>query len=175
MGPDETQPRDTKELLARIEDGWAVLHKRIAPLSPAQLITPGLDGGWSVKDHLAHLATWESMLVALLEGKPIHTAFGMSRAEYDALESTDALNAIIAEQHKDLSLDEVMERSKETHSQLVAKIGALADEDLSKPITFFQPDDPDGPDERPVLVKIIGDTYGHYAEHLPWIEAILAG
>jgi len=175
MEPYETPPQDTEELLARIADGWAVLHQRIAPLSSAQLTTPGPDGGWSIKDHLAHLATWEGMLVTLLEGKPIHTAFGMSRAEYDALESTDALNAVIAAQNKDLSLDEVMERSDETHAQLVAKIGALADEDLSKPITHFQPDDPDGPDERPVLVKIIGDTYGHYAEHLPWIETILAG
>jgi hypothetical protein len=171
----ETPPRNTEELLVRIAEGWTVLHQRIAPLSSAQLTAPGPDGGWSVKDHLAHLATWEGMLIALLEGKPIHSAFGMSRAEYDALESTDALNAVIAEQHKGLSLDEVMERSDETHAQLVAKIGALADEDLSKPITHFQPDDPDGPDERPVLVKIIGDTYGHYAEHLPWIEAILAG
>jgi hypothetical protein len=175
MGPYETPPRDTGELLDRIADGWAVLHQRIAPLSSAQLTASGPDGGWSVKDHLAHLATWEGMLVALLEGKPIHTAFGLSRAEYDALESTDALNAIIAEQNKDLSLDEVMEQSEKTHAQLVAKIGALADEDLLKPITHFHPDDPDGPDERPVLVKIIGDTYGHYAEHLPWIEAILTG
>ena len=175
MEPYETAPRDTEELLDRIADGWAILRQRIASLSSAQLTTPGPDGGWSVKDHLAHLATWEGMLIALLEGKPIHTAFGISRAEYDALESTDALNAVIAEQNKGLSLDEVMGRSDETHAQLVAKIGALADEDLSKPITFFQPDDPDGPDERPVLVKIIGDTYGNYAEHLPWIEAILAG
>ncbi|HEY7093107.1 MAG TPA: DinB family protein [Ktedonobacterales bacterium] len=171
----ETQPRDTEELLARIAEAWAVLNQRIAPLSPAQLTTPGPDGGWSVKDHLAHLATWEEMLIALLEGKPIHTAFGISRAEYDALESTDALNAVITEQHKDFSLDEVMRRFEATHTRLVALISALPDEDLSKPITHFQPDDPDGPDERPVLVKIIGDTYGHYAEHFPWIEAILAG
>jgi hypothetical protein len=171
----ETQPRNTEDLLARIAEGWVVLHQRIAPLSPAQLTTPGPEGGWSVKDHLAHLATWEGMLVALLEGKPIHTAFGIDHAEYDALESTDALNAVIAEQHKDRSLDEAMQRSEETHAQVVAKISALSDEDLLKPLTHFQPDDPDGPDERPVLVKIIGDTYGHYAEHLPWIEAILAG
>jgi hypothetical protein len=175
MEPDETPPQTIEELLARIADGWALLNRRIAPLSSARLTPPGPEGGWSVKDHLAHLAVWEGMLIALLEGKPIHSAFGLSRAEYGALESTDALNAIIAEQNKGLSLDEVMERSEETHAQLVAKIGALADEDLSKPITYFQPDDPDGPDERPVLVKIIGDTYGHYAEHLPWIEAILAG
>jgi uncharacterized protein (TIGR03083 family) len=172
MEPDKTPPQDTEELLARIADGWAVLRERIAPLSSAQLTTPGPDGGWSVKDHLAHLATWENMLVALLEGKPINTAFGISRAEYDALESTDALNAIITEQHKGHSLDEVMRRFEETHTRLVALIGALPDEELLKPITSFQPDDPD---ERPVLRKIIGDTYEHYAEHLPWIEAILAG
>ncbi len=68
-----------------------------------------------------------------------------------------------------------MRRFEETHTQLAARISALADEDLSKPITHFQPDDPDDPDERPVLRKIIGDTYEHYAEHLPWIEAIIAG
>src|SRR5262245_26217773 len=112
MGLYETPPRDTKELLTLIADGWAGLSQRIAPLSAAQLTTPGLGGGWSVKDHLAHLATWEAMLIALLEGKPIHTAFGISRAEYDALESTDALNAVIVEQHKGFSLDEVMQRSK---------------------------------------------------------------
>ena len=171
----ETSPQDTGKLLARIAEGWAVLRQRIAPLSPAQLTAPGPDGGWSVKDHLAHLATWEGMLIALLEGKPIHTAFGLSRAEYDALESTDALNAVIAEQNREKSLDDVLRRREETHAQLVTIIGALPDEDLSRPITFFQPDDPDGPDERPVLVKIIGDTYGHYAEHLPWIKAIIGG
>jgi hypothetical protein len=175
MESDETQPQTAEELLARIADGWAPLNQRIAPLSPAQLMAPGPDGGWSVKDHLAHLATWEGMLITLLEGKPIHTAFGISRAEYDALESTDTLNAIIAAQNKDVSLNEVLRRRDETHAQLVALIAALPDEDMSKPITFFQPDDPDGTDERPVLVKIIGDTYGHYAEHLPWIEEILAG
>jgi hypothetical protein len=172
MESDEALPQTTEELLARIAEGWTTLHERIAPLSSAQLTTPGPDGGWSVKDHLAHLATWEDMLIALLRGEPIHAAFGISRAEYDALESTDALNAIIAAQHKDRSLDEVMQRFEETHAQVVALIGALPDEDLSKPITFFQPDDSD---ERPVLRKITGDTYEHYAEHLPWIEAILAG
>jgi hypothetical protein len=174
MEPDERQPRTTEELLARIADGWAALNQRITSLSAAQLTTPGPGGGWSVKDHLAHLATWEGMLIALLEGRPIHTAFGMSRAEYDALESTDALNAIIAEQNRNAPLEEVMRTVEETHAWLVTKISALADEDLLKPITLFQPDDPDGPDERPVLVKIIGDTYEHYAEHLPWIEAIIA-
>ena len=53
-------------------------------------------------------------------------------------------------------------------------IAALPDEDLSKPISFFQPDDPDEP-EASRSSKIIGDTYKHYAEHLPWIEAIIAG
>jgi hypothetical protein len=65
-----------------------------------------------------------------------------------------------------------MRRFEETHTRLVTIISALPDEDLSRPITFLQPDDPD---ERPVLRKIIGDTYEHYAEHLPWIEAIIAG
>src|SRR5262245_11309016 len=124
MEPHETQPRNTEELLARIAAGWAVLRQLVAPLSPAQLTAPGPDGGWSVKDHLAHLATWEGMLIALLRGEPIHAAFGISHAEYEALESTDALNAVIAAQHKDHSLDEVMRRYEETHGQLVTLIGA---------------------------------------------------
>jgi hypothetical protein len=172
MGPYATAPQDTTELLDRVAQAWTVLNQHIAAHSPAQLITPGPDGGWSVKDHLAHLATWEGMLIALLSGEPIYTAFGIDRARYDALESTDALNAIIAERHKDWTLEEVLRRREETHAQLVAMIGALSREDLAQPITFFQPDDPD---ERPALRKIIGDTYEHYAEHLPWIEAILGG
>jgi hypothetical protein len=49
-------PRDKGELIERIEAGRAALGEAIAGLSEAQLVAP-LDGeGWSVKDHLAHLA-----------------------------------------------------------------------------------------------------------------------
>jgi hypothetical protein len=35
------------------------LEALVESLSDEQLTRPGKDGGWSVKDHLAHLAMWE--------------------------------------------------------------------------------------------------------------------
>ena len=56
------------ELLQAIERSWASLDDLVAGLREPELTRHGPDG-WSVKDHLAHLAAWNLALVALLEGR----------------------------------------------------------------------------------------------------------
>lgn len=93
---DESQPlpRDKAELMERIERARGLLVETIGRLSPATLVAPGLFDGWSVKDHLSHVATWERSLAALLQGRPRYAAMNVDRHTY-ASGDTDAVNALI--------------------------------------------------------------------------------
>src|SRR5574341_330088 len=66
---DDTLPSSKTELLARIQAERAALEQAIANLSEAQMTALGPES-WSVKDHLAHVVTWEQILVlAHLQGR----------------------------------------------------------------------------------------------------------
>ena len=56
----------TAELLSRTKLGWDSLQAYIKSLTPEQLTVPTDPAGWTVKDHLIHLAVWEDGIVAVL-------------------------------------------------------------------------------------------------------------
>lgn len=47
---------DKTSLLNTIQAEYAQFESLIAPLTEAQLCTPPLDGEWSIKDIMAHIA-----------------------------------------------------------------------------------------------------------------------
>src|SRR5439155_13508367 len=55
----QPEPRTAAELIDRVQIEWAALEYTVAGLSLQQLIRPGPQG-WSVKDHLVHIAEWEA-------------------------------------------------------------------------------------------------------------------
>jgi hypothetical protein len=84
----------------------------------------------------------------------------------------DAMNAVIQQQHRAKPLDEVLAAFRAAHKHLLEKLETMSDDDLQRPYNTYQPD-PKRVD--PVINWIIGDTYAHYAEHQPWIAAIVTG
>ena len=46
------------QVFQKLEQAWRALTESYAGLSEAQLAEPGVLGGWSVKDILAHVTTW---------------------------------------------------------------------------------------------------------------------
>ena len=53
-------------------------------------------------------------------------------------------------------------------------LGAMTDDDLARPYSHFQPDDPPYNPE-PVIGWIVGNTFGHVDEHLPKIGSCASG
>ncbi|MGE0540011.1 MAG: ClbS/DfsB family four-helix bundle protein [Dehalococcoidia bacterium] len=158
-------PTSKSELLERIPPARQVLESLIDGLSEAQMVRT--DGsGWSIKDHLAHLATWERMIVAHLRAGNDHEVVGLDDVSYAAA-GLDELNAMIEEQHKDQPLAEVLDDFHRSHAAIVAEISRLSDDDLSRP--YWHND----PSQRTVLAKVSGDTYRHYLEHRHWILDLL--
>jgi hypothetical protein len=161
------EPATVAELVDRIQVAWATLMDVVSPLSEAQLVTAGPPDGWAVKDHLVHIADWERATTFVLRREPQSLGLGVDPPPDDV----DALNAIMYERSRALSLDEVTERARVAHAELLAEIHKLSDADLPKTRAEYGPE-PDLTD-RTIIGKIAGDTYEHYADHTVWIGDLL--
>jgi uncharacterized protein (TIGR03083 family) len=158
------------ELLERVEVGWAALQAFIARLSPDQLTQPTDAAGWTVKDHLMHLALWEESTLILVSKESRQAHFAVDDAVWNA--GFDAINAALQQRYRDLPLDEVLAALESVHQRTLTKLASLSDDDLSRPYRAYQP----GSEwDEPVIDWIVGNTYEHYEEHLPWMQAILDG
>src|SRR5690242_3764495 len=65
------------EMSRRIITGYDALKQLLSTWTDEQLVTPGGPDGWSVKDHLAHLAVWERGEAAILRHEDQLKAMGL--------------------------------------------------------------------------------------------------
>ena len=159
----------TTELVSRMQKGWDDFQAYLKTLTLEQMTQPTDAAGWTVKDHIIHLATWEDGVYALLEKQPRHAQMGLDKALWEGHE-IDAINADIQQRNKDKPLAEVLQIFENVHKRLVEKIQSMSSKDLLRPYSYYQAD---STAEKPVFGWIVGNTYEHYAEHKPWIAAIV--
>jgi hypothetical protein len=159
-------------LLSQIHQSWDDLHSTLGSLSKEQM-TKVLDAhGWSVKDHLTHLAAWGQSAAYFLQGKPRHEGLGIDKALYDRGDF-DQMNAAIQERYRGITLAQATAMLTDIHEQMLDLIGELPDSDLSQPLEKFHPETLMG-DPRQVFDIVYDNSAGHYAEHLVWIRALVA-
>lgn len=167
---DET-PFSKAELLRRMRAGWDEFSAYLDSLSEDQMTVPVDAVGWTAKDHVISLAVWESGVCALLEGRSQREGMGFDQAAWADIHNDDQINAAIWQRHQATSLAEALRMLQAAHDRLVSIVESLTEEDLLKPYRAYDQDsDADGP----VYSWIIGNCFGHYAEHRPWIEAIVS-
>ncbi len=158
--------------MARIERARMSLDNVIGSLSDDQVVAPSADGGWSVKDHLAHLTAWEAGIAALLQRRPRYSAMQLDTETYFNNDA-DGLNEIIYQQTSGRSLEEVRAAFTEAQHELVDALARLTDIDLLKTYSHYQPDEPGEDSGEPIVNWIAGNTYDHYDEHRAMIEALV--
>lgn len=165
---DTPVPQRKSELIARIQEGRAALDALIGAISPEQAAAPGPAGGWSVKDHLAHLAAWQCVAYLRVIGhtRHEHEVFGMDPARY-AASSEEVLNATIYQSCKDRTLAEVRASFEQAYQQVLGALAQLRSEDLQRPV------DPAQPHLGTLAANIAGNTYEHFEEHAGWMRAAL--
>jgi uncharacterized protein (TIGR03083 family) len=153
--------------MSRIEAGWKRLGELVNQVEDAAGLNKVGADGWTVKDHLAHVAAWEHSLLALVEGNDRSAAMGLN----EPLEEIDSVNEAIRKLHAGDTADEALGYFRDSHAQLMAAMAKLDDADLQKPYSHYQPSEPD--ENRPVVGWIAGNTYEHYTEHIDWINHLL--
>ncbi len=158
------------ELLAKMQDGWSHFQAYLKTLTDKQLTTPVDDVGWTVKDHLVHLAAWEDGIAALLKKQSRRERMKVDPEAWNSGDF-DKINAVIQSRYKDKSLADVLKMFEDAHRRMVEAVQQLSDQDLRRSYRAF---DQNSTSENPVVGSIIGNSYGHYEEHRPWIEAIVA-
>ena len=164
-------PITTKaELLSNLESDWASLNAALDRLTDRQKTTIQDAQGWTVKDHLIHLAAWERSVVFLLQGQPRHAGLGVDPVLYEN-GSADDINAAIFQQRKEIPLAEGTAQFRNVHRQLVQLLLPLTDTDLLKPCREYLPDEVG--DNRSAIDVIYSNTIGHFGEHLGWIETLV--
>lgn len=158
-------------LVAEMRRVWTTLDGFLNDLTPEQMTVPTDAGGWTIKDHIIHLAVWADGIDALLDKRSRHEAMGLDAETWEAHE-VDTINAVIQRAHKYVSLEEACAELKAVHDRLTAKFERMTTDDLYRPYSAFAPQE--GEKRLPVVNWIPGNTYAHYAEHLPWMRTIAA-
>ena len=156
------------ELLTKLQDGWRDFSAYLKTLTEAQMTTPRDAVGWTIKDHLVHIAIWEDGISSLLNGQSRNDAMGIDEATANS-EGFDTINEVGRQQHKDKPLAEVLSWLQAAHERMMAQVQLLTDEDLKRPYRHW---DKDSTQESPILGSIIGNSYEHYVEHQAWMDAI---
>jgi hypothetical protein len=171
-------PTTVRELRARMDEGLARFEAALDQLTEEQLTGPKDAVGWTMRDHLTHLAAWGAGIVALLRGEDRWQAMGTApvfvAGEGAPRFDFDVMNQQIADLHRGLSGAEARALVVSTHRALAAEVEKLSDEQLAWPYRRFgTPATGDG--STPIVDYIAGDSYEHYGEHLGWMEAIAKG
>jgi uncharacterized protein (TIGR03083 family) len=165
---EERSVTSSAALLARIQDGWHEFSAYLMTLTREQLTVPTDAAGWTIKDHLIHVAVWEGSICALLQGQSGPEYTGVAADTWRNAD-IDAINALLHERYRSRSVEEALRMLQDTHQRLVEKIQSLTEDDLLRACRGFQPGPPS---ENAVIDLIISNTCDHYAEHQPWLAAI---
>lgn len=144
-----------EELVDTIRGVRSEFDSALAGLSEAQMLQPVLNGGWSVKDALAHIGWWEQRGAYLFRT----FAAGQQPAEIINDDNIDAVNERVYRQYKDMPLDEVRAFEQSAYRDILLLAETVPEEDLFDPNRF--------PELGHEAVDfIIFNTSDHYQEHL---------
>lgn len=136
-------------IIDKIESGFANVVRLYRSVPVTAVEETSLPNGWSVKDVIAHLAAWEWRCASLL--RESHKTNAPLKAEPDV----EALNREIHQERQDWGWEEVEYDFRAAHRALLEAIRELPQERLIDPF---------------VQEAIAGETWEHYAEHLPELQ-----
>jgi uncharacterized protein (TIGR03083 family) len=158
-----------ENVVSQVALGWSELQTYLASLTEVQFTVPTDAAGWTVKDHVIHIAMWEKATLAMLEGKAKREALDITPEIW--AQDDDPVNAVIQERYHDMPPTEVMHTLQNHHDGLLNKLNTMTDDELALPYSHFQPT---STKSQPISQFVIWDTINHYRDHLPWMAAIVA-
>ena len=159
------------ELLQTMRKERADWVATLESVGEARMLLTGVAGSWSVKDIVAHVTAYERWLVVWLKA-----AARGQLPPASALEDPDVdrRNAWIFAHTCDRSLQDVLAESERVFQQLEAQVARTAETDLVEAHRTAWFVVPYWRESRPLWKCIAGDSYEHYHQHIPTIEAWLA-
>ena len=150
--------------LAELRAGRAEWDETLARIDEARMTEPGVEGAWSAKDVVAHVAWHEREMAAMLRERDANAGSDL----WDL--PLDERNTAIYAKYRDLPLDAVLAEGRAAYATLLPEVEGLADEDLNAPKRYRNM-----PADWIPWQVLAGNTYEHYREHAAslrkWLDA----
>jgi hypothetical protein len=142
-----------KQKLLDAEDRlWREMNARLSKLGPEDWLRPGVNGDWSAKDLLAHVAAWHAHTTDRFE------ALRMTGELPTFGDNVDDFNKRMFEENRELTLHEVQAMSGAARHRFREEIDLL----------------PNEPEDR-IQQIVYANADEHYSEHIPHLDAFLGG
>jgi len=167
----ETFPSTKSALTKAVDEAWGELQAFLESLTEENASRLD-DNGWTVKDHVTHIAVWEDSVAVLFRGRQRHEALGIDEAFYKAA-TFDQVNAVVRERYSHLQLGEALVQLIQVHDALMAEVRPLSEEQLTTTVRDFFPQAP-RKDDRKMIDFIYWNTADHFKEHLPWMQSLVS-
>jgi DinB superfamily len=142
-----------------VKYGNLTVLKTIEGLPPADWHAQGVCGWWSVKDILAHLASFEQVLVEILENFLVSGGENPTLKQFIELKGDD-FNATQVNMRKNWAVDQVMQNYRECHTRVVDLLKKIEPDQLRKMNVL-----PWYGAEYDLEDFIVYSFYGHKREH----------
>jgi uncharacterized damage-inducible protein DinB len=148
------------QAIHRITQTRQSLLQALAHLGETEMNSRVVEGVWTVKDVLGHLAAWERVCLEPLErfatGRPF---------ESESIPDHDAWNAIQAARRRALPVSAILTELQQVRGDLMGAAARLGDDQWRQPLDL-----PWG--ERATLAHMLSGLAWHEEEHM---QAILRG
>lgn len=151
------------ELMAKLDGSRAELEALLARVPAERRTLPALSNGWSVKDLLAHLATWEKRVLYL------YGRLSTGRPVEDTISDLNEFNAAAYQANRDRPLAEIQAEEAQAYADLRHLAQTAPEAHLFDPAHFPWT-------QGMAFYEMIGNnSYGHFDEHMPDLRAWLEG
>jgi hypothetical protein len=150
------------ELLDELESSRERLLELIDDLQAESYEEPGVNGAWSLKDVLSHLARWEAELVKLLW--QISQGQAPTSAHFSGI-GTDMLNEKWLGEMRSRPLPTVLEDYHNVRNQTMRRIEDFSDKELAEAKRYRWLG------ERPLWEWVAEGSFEHENEHALQIKA----
>lgn len=164
------RPSNPGELSTAIDKEWTELQAFLSGVTDEQGKRHDANG-WTITDHVTHIAVWEDSVAVLFRGGRRHDALGIDEAFYkDA--SFDEINEAIKSRHQNVALSEALTLLTHVHAGLMLFARPMTNDQLQTTVSDFFRLAPRG-DDRTMATFIFDNTAGHYLEHLQWMKDLI--
>jgi hypothetical protein len=156
------------KLIESITDGRRDFEETLSMLNADQMTIPCLEGGWSVKDVLVHVAVWEGRMVRWL-GDVMRGEIPQMLPPGKTWDDLDQMNEETYLENRDKSLSDVLAQFHRSFPEALEIVKSISEEDL------FDQDRFEWRQGKPLWFIVAANTFWHYEEHDEAIKAWMEG
>jgi len=146
------------EILTRLAESRRALHQAIQGLSEEEMTQVQVEGVWTIKDVLGHIASWEETCL-----EPLRRYADGGPFEVEVIQDYLAWNDEQAARKRDTPLDTILDELAAIRQALVAAASRLSAEQWEQQVPFSW-------GGEGTMAEVLDVFYRHELEHLRTIQ-----